>query len=83
MNSKVSLQIIWKWNDKHFRAGFLAVSRKKAAFHEHFIKKDDAIMKRRKRRLNPIYWIFQFLGGLVAIGSLFFIPYLVEKILGG
>ena len=36
-----------------------------------------------KRRLNPIYWIFQYLGGLVAIGSLFFIPYLVEKILGG
>lgn len=40
-------------------------------------------MKRRKRRLNPIYWAFQFLDGLVAIGSLFFIPYLVEKILGG
>ena len=40
-------------------------------------------MKRRNRRLNPIYWILQFLGGLVAIGSLFFIPYLVEKILGG
>ena len=39
--------------------------------------------RRRKRRLNPIYWIFQFLGGLVAIGSLFFIPYLTEKILGG
>lgn len=40
-------------------------------------------MKRRKRRLNPIYWIFQFLGGLVTIGNLFFIPYLIEKILGG
>lgn len=40
-------------------------------------------MKRRKRRLNPVYWVFQFLGGLVAIGSLFFIPYLMEKILGG
>ena len=53
---------------------------KKALFHEHFIKKDDATMKKRKRRLNPIYWIIQFLGGLVAIGSLFFIPYLVEKI---
>ena len=39
-------------------------------------------MKRRKHRLNPIYWIFQYLCGLVAIGSLFFIPYLVEKILG-
>ena len=40
-------------------------------------------MKRRKRRLNPIYWMFQFLGGMVAFGSLFFIPDLVEKILGG
>lgn len=37
-------------------------------------------MKRRKRRLNPIYWTLQFLGGMVAIVSLFFIPYLVEKI---
>ena len=36
--------------------------------------------RRRKRRLNPIYWAFQFLGGLVTIGSLFWIPYLVEKI---
>ena len=40
-------------------------------------------MKKSKKRLNPIYWIIQFLGGLVAIGSLFFVPYLVEKILGG
>lgn len=40
-------------------------------------------MKRRKRRLNPIYWIFQYLGGLVAFGSLFFIPALVCKILEG
>ena len=39
--------------------------------------------RKRKRRLNPIYWIFQYLGGLVAIGSLFFIPYLAGKILGG
>lgn len=39
-------------------------------------------MKSRKR-LNPIYWIFQFLGGLLAIGSLFFIPYFVNMILGG
>ena len=39
-------------------------------------------MKRRNRRLNPIYWTLQFLGGLVAIESLFFIPYIVEKILG-
>ena len=37
----------------------------------------------KRKRLNPIYWAFQFLGGLIAIGSLFFIPYLVEKILGG
>ena len=40
-------------------------------------------MKRRKRHLNPIYWTFQILGGLVAIGSLFFIPYLGNMILGG
>ena len=40
-------------------------------------------MKRRKRRLNPAYWIFQYLGGLVAISGLFWISYLVEKILGG
>ena len=38
--------------------------------------------RKRNRRLNPIYWIFQFLGGLVAIGSLFFIPYLIDMILG-
>ena len=36
-------------------------------------------MKRRNRHLNPIYWIFQFLGGMAVIGSLFWIPYLVEK----
>ena len=40
-------------------------------------------MKKSRHRLNPVYWAFQFLGGLVAIGSLFFIPYIVEKILGG
>ena len=39
--------------------------------------------RRRKRRLNPIYWIFQYLGGLVAFGSLFWIPYIVNVILGG
>ena len=39
--------------------------------------------RKRKRRLNPIYWIIQFLGGLVAIGSLFFIPAIVNMILGG
>ena len=37
-------------------------------------------MKKSKKRLNPIYWIFQYVGGMVAIGSLFWIPYLVEKI---
>ena len=36
--------------------------------------------RKRKRRLNPIYWIFQYLGGLVAFGSLFFIPYLINMI---
>ena len=40
-------------------------------------------MKRHNRRLNPIYWIIQFLGGIVAIGSLFFIPYIVNMIVGG
>lgn len=40
-------------------------------------------MKRRKRRLSPIYWIFQLLGGLLAISSFFWIPYLVNMILGG
>ena len=39
--------------------------------------------RKRKRRLNPIYWIIQFFGGLVAIGSLFFIPYIVNMIIGG
>ena len=39
--------------------------------------------RKRKRRLNPIYWIIQFLGGLVAFGSLFWIPAIVCKILGG
>ena len=39
--------------------------------------------RKRKRRLNPIYWIFQYLGGLLAIGSLFFIPVIICKFLGG
>lgn len=39
--------------------------------------------KSKKRRLNPIYWIFQYLCGLVAISNLFWIPVIVEKILGG
>ena len=39
--------------------------------------------RKRNRRLNPVYWIIQVLGGMVAIGSLFFIPVIVCKILGG
>ena len=38
--------------------------------------------RKLKRRLNPIYWAFQYLGGLLAVGSLFFVPYIVEKIVG-
>lgn len=41
------------------------------------------VKNRKQRRLNLIYWIFQFLGGMVAISSLFWIPYLVNMILGG
>ena len=37
-------------------------------------------MQRRKRRLSPIYWTIQVLGGLVAFGSLFVVPYIVGKI---
>ena len=40
-------------------------------------------MKKSKKRLNPIYWAFQFFCGLVSIASLFFIPYLINMILGG
>lgn len=40
-------------------------------------------MKKKNRRLNPIYWTLQLLGGLVAISSLFWLPYFVWKILGG
>ena len=39
--------------------------------------------RKRKRHLNLIYWIIQFFGGMVAISSLFWIPYLVNMILGG
>lgn len=38
--------------------------------------------KKRKRRLNPIYWALQYLGCIVAISSFFLIPYLVEIFLG-
>ena len=65
---------------KHSRAVSKGFPLKKPYSMNIFIKKDDVTMKRRKRRLNPIYWIIQFLGGMVAIGSLFWIPYLVEKI---
>lgn len=37
----------------------------------------------RRKCINPVYWTFQFLGGLVAISSLFWIPVIVCKILGG
>lgn len=40
-------------------------------------------MKKSKKHLNPVYWFFQYWGGLVSVGSLFVVPYLVCKILGG
>lgn len=39
--------------------------------------------RKRKRRLNPIYWIFQFLGAGIGLLLMFFAPYLIEKFLGG
>lgn len=36
--------------------------------------------RKRKRRLNPIYWIFQYLGAVIGLLFMFFVPYLVEKI---
>lgn len=39
--------------------------------------------RKRKRRLNPIYWTFQFLGAGLGLVFMFFVPYIVEKILGG
>lgn len=39
-------------------------------------------MKKHKR-LNPIYWIFQYLGAGLGLVFMFFVPYLVCKILGG
>jgi hypothetical protein len=41
------------------------------------------MQKRRKRRLNPIYWAFQFLGAGIGLLFMFFVPYLVEKIISG
>ena len=40
-------------------------------------------MKKSKKRLNPIYWTFQYLGAGTGLLFMFFVPYLVEKILGG
>ena len=40
-------------------------------------------MKKSRRRLNPIYWTFQYLGAGTGLLFMFFVPYLVEKILGG
>lgn len=40
-------------------------------------------MKKSKKRLNPIYWTIQFFGAWLGLVFMFFVPYLVEKILGG
>lgn len=40
-------------------------------------------MKKKNRRLNPIYWIFQGIFGLLALSACFWIPAIIEKILGG
>lgn len=40
-------------------------------------------MKKSKKRLNPIYWIFQGIFGLLALFACFWIPIIVCKILGG
>ena len=37
--------------------------------------------RRRKRRLNPIYWTFQDLGAGTGLLFMFFVPYLVEVLL--
>ena len=37
-------------------------------------------MKKSNRRLNPIYWIIQFLGAGMGLVFMFFVPYLVAKI---
>lgn len=39
--------------------------------------------RKRKRRLNPVYWVLQYFSCIVAISSFFWIPYLVNMILGG
>lgn len=40
------------------------------------------MVKNKKRRLNPIYWVLQYLLCIIAISSFFLIPYLVEIFLG-
>lgn len=40
-------------------------------------------MKKSKKRLNPIYWAFQYLGAGIGLVFMFFVPALVCKILGG
>lgn len=40
-------------------------------------------MKKSKKRLNPIYWAFQYLGAVIGLVFMFFVPALVCKILGG
>lgn len=40
-------------------------------------------MKKKNRRLNPIYWTFQGIFGLLALSACFWVPALVCKILGG
>lgn len=40
-------------------------------------------MKKCNRRLNPVYWIFQGIFGLLALSACFWIPTLLYKILGG
>lgn len=41
------------------------------------------VKNRGHKRLNYVYWAFQYLCGLVAISSLFWIPAIICKILGG
>lgn len=36
------------------------------------------MVKNKKRRLNPIYWVLQYLLCIIAISSFFWTPYLVE-----
>ena len=40
-------------------------------------------MKKSKKRLNPIYWIIQYLAITIGLVFMFFVPYLIEKIILG